>query len=236
MANERQSAEDFVTAVLSECGRYPFARIEMYVVFDHACTDGTFAALQAMAEKEPRLRIIWAPDNRCVVDAYLRGYKEALARGNDWILEIDAGFSHEPAQIPLFFAEMAKPRDCVFGVRFGRKGAKFSGNLKRRLISWGGSRLTNLLLGTRLSDMTSGFELFSRTSLQFILEQGIHSRGPFFQTEIRTHAHALNIAAAPIYYRSPSHAIGKHALLDALKVLRLMYQARKGMRLPKEAA
>ena len=49
-----------------------------------------------------------------MVDAYVRGYKQALGRGNDWILEIDAGFSHDPRQIPLFFSEMTKAQDCVF--------------------------------------------------------------------------------------------------------------------------
>lgn len=227
MANEIDNAEDFVSAVLSVCGRYPFERVEMYVVFDKTCTDGTLAAMQSMATREPRLKIVWAPENRCVVDAYLRGYREAITRGNDWVLEIDAGFSHDPEQIPLLISEMAKGRDCVFGVRFGLPEARFSGNLKRRLISWGGTKITNLLLGTRLRDMTSGFELFSCEVLEHILSKGIQSRGPFFQTEIRAHAHGLNIAQVPIHYHSPSHHIGSDSVKEAFKVLWQLYGDRK---------
>src|SRR5229473_5638342 len=151
-ANERGNAEDFVAAVLSVCARYSFSRVEMYAVLDNVCTDGTHDILREMAMREPRLQVIWAPENRCVVDAYMRGYRQALQRGNDWILEIDAGFSHDPEQIPLLFSEMANARDCVFGVRFGLPGARFEGGLKRRLISQGGSALSNMLLGTKLGD------------------------------------------------------------------------------------
>jgi dolichol-phosphate mannosyltransferase len=225
--NERQTARCFVSAVLSVCSRYPFNRIEMYAILDGVCVDGTYDILCEMAEQEPRLRVIWAPENRCVVDAYMRGYKEALDQDNDWILEIDSGFSHDPEQIPLFFSEMAKAPDCVFGVRFGLTDARFEGKLNRRLISQGGSMLSNALLGTRIKDMTGGFELFSKKALQYILKQGIHSRGPFFQTEIRTYAHALNFIEVPIRYDSPSHNIGGNALLDAFAGLWRLYKKKR---------
>lgn len=226
-ANERENAEEFVKAVLSVCSRYPFDRVEMYAVLDNVCTDGTYDILQKMALREPRLQVIWAPENRCVVDAYVRGYKQALDRGNDWILEIDAGFSHDPGQIPLFFSEMTKARDCVFGVRFGHPGAKFDGGLKRRLISQGGSVLSNMLLGTKLSDMTGGFELFTSKALKYILEKGVYSRGPFFQTEIRAHAHALKYGHVPIRYCSPSHNVNGGALKEAFMGLWRLYREKK---------
>lgn len=217
MANEISNAEAFVSAVLDVCARYPFKRIELHAVFDRSCTDGTLAAMRSMAKRESRLHVVWAPENSCVVDAYVRGYKEALARGHDWILEIDAGFTHDPEQIPRLLCEMAKGHDCVFGVRFGLPGARFDGSVKRRLISWGGTILANMLVGTRLHDMTSGFELFSREALEYILRTGIHSRGPFFQTEIRAHAHRLKLAQVPIHYHSPSHQIGGASVREALR-------------------
>lgn len=233
MANERDNAEDFVAAVLSICERFPFDRIEIYTVFDKVCTDGTFDILQAMVKREPRLQVIWAPDNRCVVDAYMAGYKEALRRKNNWILEIDAGFSHKPEQIPLLFAEMAKGRDCVFGVRFGLPGARFDGHIKRRMISQGGTVMTNALLGTRLPDMTSGFELFSSDALEYLLAKGVRSKGPFFQTELRTYAHALNFGQVAIQYCSPSHNVGGNALREALAGLWRLYRDRENLHFKK---
>ena len=96
MANESETAVAFVDAVLAEVAAYPFASIEFFVVVDRASTDPTREVLEAAARDRPALRVVWAPENRGVADAYVRGYREALAGGCDWILEIDAGFSHRP--------------------------------------------------------------------------------------------------------------------------------------------
>ena len=160
-----------------------------------------------------------------MVDAYLRGYREALANNSDWILEIDAGYSHQPADIPQFFEKMKDGYYCVFGSRFCR-GAKVTDKvLKRYLISRGGTLLTNFLLGTKLTDMTSGFELFSRDALNKILEKGIRSQGPYFQTEIRIHGHAFSITEVPIHYKAPSHNVGSKAVNDALSNLWYMLKS-----------
>jgi dolichol-phosphate mannosyltransferase len=226
MANEKDNAVAFVQELLAVCDQFSFERVELYTIFDNVCVDGSHALLQGLAESNSRICVVWAPENRCVVDAYKRGYQEALDRENDWILEIDAGFSHDPKQIPDFFREMSKGRDCVFGARFGIRGAVFDGGFSRKIISMGGTLLTNLLVGTRMPDMTSGFELFSRSALETILARGVFSKGPFFQTEIRTHAHQLNYALVPIAYRSPSHVVGSTVLRDALAGLWRLYQQR----------
>ena len=109
-----------------------------------------------------------------MVDAYLRGYREALAAECDWILEIDAGFSHQPDDIPQFFDKMDEGYDCVFGSRFCNGGRIYDSSLKRNLISRGGTLLANLLLGTRLKDMTSGFEMFSRPALEGVLDRALY--------------------------------------------------------------
>jgi dolichol-phosphate mannosyltransferase len=223
MANEIDNAENFVRKVLSECEKFDFNRIEMYTILDRSCSDGTLDVLNKMSLHESRLKVIWDPDNKYIAGAYLKGYKTALECGNDWILEIDAGFSHDPEQIYLFFIEMLKGFDCVFGVRFGMDGASFSGSSKRKLISKLGTLATNALLGTRLPDMTSGFELFSSSSLEYILDQGVLSKGPFFQTEIKVHAHNLNFGKVAINYQSPSHKIKAMALRDAAKGLKRLF-------------
>jgi dolichol-phosphate mannosyltransferase len=180
--------------------------------------------LRELKEQQPALQIVWAPENTCVVDAYLRGYREALAAGCDWVLEIDCGFSHHPSDIPRFFEEMLRGHDCVFGSRFAGNAGKVS--LPRRLTSRGGTILSNLFLGTSLKDMTSGFELFTREALQYVLARGIHSRGPFFQTEIRAYCHRLKITEVPIRYQGASHRIGGKALQDAFHNLWRLFRLR----------
>ncbi|MBF0454256.1 MAG: glycosyltransferase family 2 protein [Magnetococcales bacterium] len=227
MANEMESAELFVRQLLAKCRQWPFRSIRHYVVFDTVCTDGTDEKMAELAKEMDTLEVIMAPENRCVVDAYRRGYDAALKDACHWILEIDAGFSHRLEDMDGFFATLSQGKDCVFGVRFGEPGSGFNGDFKRYLISRGGTWLTNRLLGTKLSDMTSGYALFTHHALSTILAKGIHSRGPFFQTEMRTHAHKMDLAVVPICYHSPSHAVGKSALKDALGTLWRLRQTLK---------
>lgn len=223
MANERNSAEAFVNLVLEQCTE--FKSVTFFVILDKASTDLTRDILVNLSKHKPQLCVVWSPQNRCVVDAYLRGYEEALTAGCDWILEIDAGFSHQPSDIPKFFDKMLEGYDCVFGSRFCRGGKLTASSLKRYILSRGGSLLTNLLLGTKLKDMTSGFELFSRQALHHVLKQGIHSRGHFFQTEIKVYCRSLRIVEVPIHYKSASPSVNTSIVLDAVKnILRLTIQ------------
>ena len=228
MANERESAERFVREVLAACQTFHFKSVTFFAVLDRVSRDGTVDLLRELEKSVSQLRVVWAPENRCVVDAYLRGYREALDAGCDWVLEIDAGYSHQPSDIPAFFEEMSEGRDCVFGTRFSRGGRISDSSLKRALISRGGTLLTNLLLGTKLSDMTSGFELFSRAALQQVLDRGINSRGHFFQTEIKAHCHGLRLAEVPIHYRAASDSVNGNVLKDAFVNLWRLFRARVG--------
>lgn len=214
MANEIHSAEKFIQEALQAVQVYPWGRLVFIAVVDQASTDGTIALLREMALRIPQLQVIYAPENKHVVDAYLRGYHEALELQADWILEMDAGFSHQPHEISLFLDKIPQGYDCVFGSRFCPGGAYTKHPLKRWLVSYGGTLTANLLLGTTLSDMTSGFELFSRRALQTILAQGIESQGPFFQTEIRAFAHRFKICEVPIHYSSES-SLRQGSLSDA---------------------
>ncbi len=227
MANEGEDAVRFVREALARCDRFP--QVQFFAVLDHATKDNSLDLLRAYATSEPRLVVVWAPENRCVVDAYIRGYREALAAGCDWILEIDAGFSHRPEDLPRFFDAMAQGYDCVFGSRFISGGVTTKIGLKRYIVSRGGTLLTNLLLGTRQTDMTSGFELFSRRALEMVLERGIRSRAHFFQTEIKVFCRKLRIVEVPIHYSSPSPRLKGSAITESFRELRhLRHRVRSG--------
>jgi dolichol-phosphate mannosyltransferase len=222
MANEGDEAAPFCRAVLEQCSG--FQKVTFFAVFDRVTKDSSLDQMRALDQSEPGVHVVWAPENRCVVDAYLRGYKEALDAGSDWILEIDAGFSHQPEDIPQFFDAMEQGMDCVFGSRFIGRFEKSS--FKRRVISWGGTKLANLLLGTRQTDMTSGFELFSRQTLSMVVGRGIQSRAHFFQTEIKTYCRKLKFVEVPITYRSASPRLDSSALKEAFVQLWRLFQLR----------
>lgn len=225
MANEAATAVRFVDAVLSECERHGFDSVTLFVVLDNVSRDDTRELLEAHVAVQPELSVIWAPDTRGVADAYVRGYREALETGCDWILEIDAGFSHEPSDIGKFLEAMADGKDCVFGSRF-REGGRNLGTFRRRVISRGGTALTNLLLGTKLTDMTSGFQLFTRATLETVLAKGISSKGPFFQTEIKTYCRHLRVAEIPIQYNAGTHGVGRRAITESFVTLWQLFRRR----------
>ncbi len=226
MANEEETAVPFVNAVLERCQQEGFKSVTFFAILDRASKDRTRELLNDLQKEQAQLQVVWAPENRSVVDAYLRGYRTAIDAGCEWILEIDAGFSHQPSDISKFFDKMSEGYDCVFGSRFCEGGKISESSIKREFISRGGTILANLLLGTKLKDMTSGFELFTRAALQHALDQGIHSRGHFFQTEIKAHCRKLHIAEVPIHYRAASDGVNSQVLMDSFSNLWRLFKLR----------
>ena len=87
MANEIETATDFVDDVIAVCSRFGFKSVFFFVVVDTVARDGTVEAISLHQRLCKELRVIWAPENRSVADAYLRGYREALSGDADWILK-----------------------------------------------------------------------------------------------------------------------------------------------------
>jgi len=214
LANEEQTVEGFLDRVLVHLA----GPDRVFCVLDNVCKDRTVERVRARGQADPRVVLVWAPENRCVVDAYFRGYREALDAGCQWILEMDGGMSHRPEQIPRFIAAMATGVDFAAGSRFCR-GGKYLGFGKRYLISRGGTVLANLALGTRMKDMTSGFECFSRRAMEYVVARGTRSRAHFFQTEIRFMLRNWAWVEVPITYSNPSKGLGKSSVFEAVRNL-----------------
>ena len=224
MANEEKSAIPFVRQMLEQTN--VFQSVLFIAVLDEVSKDSTLSLLEEYRLSEPRLNLIWAPENRNVVDAYVRGYREALMSRTDWILEIDAGFSHKPGDLPNFYPYMHQGYDCVFGSRFIEHGSIKRDSYLRYGLSLGGTYITKALLGTKLADMTSGYQMFSARALQHVIDCGIKSQGPFFQTEIKTYCKNMKIAEVPINYDSPSRKISRNEIMDAITCLCRLFTQR----------
>jgi dolichol-phosphate mannosyltransferase len=222
LANEEATVEQLLQRVLAQLG--PLDRI--FCILDGKSQDRTMALVRGVSSLDPRVVAVWAPENRCVVDAYFRGFRDALAAGCDWVLEMDGGLSHCPEEIPRFLDALGKGADFAAGSRFIR-GGSYQGRWSRRLLSRGGTLLANLLLGTGMKDMTSGFECYSRRALSRVVERGVRSRAHFFQTEIRYMLHDWSWVEVPITYCNPSTSVGKATILESVRLLlRLAWEAR----------
>jgi hypothetical protein len=214
LANEEHSITELLDRTLFQLG----SDDRVFCVLDNVSKDRTREMIAERAGRDPRVVLVWAPENRCVVDAYFRGYRTALAAGCRWILEMDGGLSHQPEEIPLFIREMEKGYDYVGGCRFMEPGG-YTGPWSRYIISRGGGVLSNLLLGTHMRDMTGGFECFNRRALEAVLTHGVRSRAHFFQTEIKVLMHQFNWTEVPIHYKNPSKSVGKASLKEAFRNL-----------------
>ncbi len=214
IANEEETIERFMSEVcahLSEDDRF-------IMVIDDVSTDRTRAMVNNYIKNknETRISLIEAPENRNVVDAYVRGYREALLLNARWVLEMDAGFSHEPSQIPNFIQKMQEGYEYVGGSRFIRNGS-YKGSTYRRLLSGGGSWIARLLLGTKMTDMTSGYQCFTQEAIQYVLDRGIQSKGAFFQTEMKYWVSKFRWFEIPINYGNTAATVPTRYLSDATK-------------------
>lgn len=217
MANEEDDFPRFADEMTKMLDRLHSGSV--YLIVDSVSQDMTWELCRRLAENDPRYRAVWAPENRNVVDAYLRGFREAYANGHDIIIEMDAGMSHDPRAIPLFLRVLHEGNECAFGSRFINGGSMTDSPLKRRLFSYGGTRLANMLLGTKLYDMTSGFQGFHAKVIGELLGYRFHSTAHFYQTEVRYLLRKHRYAEIPIHYKAPSPRVSRNAIRNSLKVL-----------------
>lgn len=217
MANEEEDFAPFVdllSQVLDVIGTG-----KIYFVIDNVSKDKTLDMAKELQSKDPRFQVVWAPENRSVVDAYLRGFKEAYNNGHVLIIEMDAGLSHDPRAIPMFLRVLNEGNECAFGSRFINGGSMGDSPFKRRTLSKTGTTLANLLLGTKLYDMTSGFQGFHRDVVGEILKYQLKSKAHFYQTELRYLLRKRRIFEVPIHYKAPSPRVSQSAIKNANQTL-----------------
>jgi len=217
VANEADNIKIFYKELLRQLTKIKI-NFKIYFVTDNVSKDGTVQILKKLSTNNYKVSVIFEPKNQNVVDAYVRGFNQAIKEKNDYVIEMDAGFSHQPREILKFVKKLRKGYDCVFGTR-PLMSHKYKISIKRRIFSLGGTILSNFLLGTKLPDATSGFEAFKSSILSEILKKQLMSKGHFFQTEIRYRAKSYNISTVNIHYSFPSNSVSRKSLLNSIYVL-----------------
>lgn len=191
----------------------------VYLVVDNVSKDRTLDLCRELSVKDPRFVAIWAPENRSIVDAYMRGLREGLERGHDIIIEMDAGLSHDPRALPMFLRVLTEGNECAFGSRYINGGSMADSPFFRRFLSKGGTIAAKVLLGAKLSDMTSGYQGFRRDVLERLIKYPLRSRAHFYQTEVRHLLRHSRLMEVPIHYRAPSPRVSNKAIRNSIDVL-----------------
>ncbi len=217
MANEEHEFDIFAETVRNTLDKLRSGQV--YLVVDNVSTDQTLQLCQALEAGDRRFKTVWAPHNRNVVDAYINGYRAAYENGHEIIIEMDAGLSHDPRALPMFLRVLNEGNECAFGSRFINGGSITDSSRSRGFLSKTGTILSNVLLGSKMYDMTSGFQGFHRDVVKRFLGYPLLSKAHFYQTELRYLLRYSRYAEIPIHYKAPSPRVSRGAVIDSIKVL-----------------
>lgn len=156
--------------------------VEVLVVDDNS-SDGTGRVVDAMRAGEPRLHCLHRPGKMGLGTAYVDGFKYALERDYDYVMEMDADFSHDPDSIPAFL-DALRNADLVIGSRYLNGVTVVNWPLTRLILSYGANVYTRIITGMPVKDATGGFKCFRRETLAALDLDRVHSDGYGFQIEM----------------------------------------------------
>lgn len=174
------------------------------VVVDDSSPDGTGSIAARLAEEHTgRIHLIQRPEKLGLGTAYLAGFRLALERGAEVILQMDADFSHSPSDVPRLISAL-ESYDVAVGSRYA-PGARLAPDwgFLRRALSWGANGYARAIAGLRVRDATAGFKGFRRGALEALNQGTIRSRGYAFQIEIAylCQEARLRVVEVPIHFR-----------------------------------
>jgi len=176
-------------------------RLEVLVV-DDASPDGTGRVADELAQGNPRVHVLHREAKLGLGTAYIAGFQWALAQGFDFMFEMDADFSHDPAHLPEFLRAVVNA-DLVLGSRYlGGKVTVVNWPIARLMLSYWANVYARWVTGLRIWDLTGGFKCFRRRVLEAIDLSKVRSNGYAFQIEmsVRAWRKGFKLAEVPIVF------------------------------------
>src|SRR6266513_4177089 len=180
--NEAGNVPSLIPQVLAQD-----SRLEILVVDDNS-PDGTGRIAAGLAAQEPRVHVLHREEKLGLGTAYITGFKWALERGYDYVFEMDADFSHDPAHLKEFLKAVAQA-DLVLGSRYlNGKVTVVNWPMGRLLLSYCANIYARWITGLRVWDLTGGFKCFRRRVLEAIDLSRVRSNGYEFAMVMRGRA------------------------------------------------
>ena len=190
------------------------------LIVDDASPDGTGQLGDQLAQQNPdRFHVIHRAGKLGLGTTYIQGFKWAIQQGAQYIIQMDADFSHSPSYIPQFLT-LIPEYEVVVGSRYvkgGRLDERW-GWYRRLLSWWANSVWVRVILGTRTRDATAGFKCWQVKALQAIGLDRIQSTGYVFLVEMCYLAEKLGyrIKEIPIYFEE--RQIGESKMDSGIKI------------------
>lgn len=211
------------------------------LVVDDNSPDGTGDQADEIASREGRVKVLHRSGKLGLGTAYVAGFDYALRHSYDYVIEMDADFSHRPQDLPALLSAAAHA-DVVIGSRNIPGGTTIGWSRLRRFVSRGGSLYTRLILKLPIKDCTSGFKVFSRSALGHLDLEHLLSNGYAFQVEVSHACHRAGLTFAEVPITFPERVAGRSKMTPgimfeaALLVLRLRLGLARTAVMPKALA
>jgi dolichol-phosphate mannosyltransferase len=225
---EAENIERIVRAVLPVLSR---SRCEGHrvLIVDDSSPDGTGEIADRLAEELEDVEVLHRGRPQGLGPAYLAGFDHALRGGAGLVLEMDADFSHDPADLERLIAAVADGADLALGSRYVPGGGVSDWGRTRRVVSRGGCLYARSVLGLRIRDLTGGFKCFRREVLEAIDLPSVRSKGYAFQVELTLRAvrAGFRVVEVPIVFRERELGRSKMSLRIAGEAFVLLPQLRR---------
>lgn len=181
------------------------------LVVDDASPDGTGELADALAARHEEVAVLHRPGKGGLGPAYLAGFDVALAQGAACVMEMDADFSHDPADLAHLLAAARDGADVALGSRYVPGGGVTQWNALRRAVSRGGCLYARAVLGLGVRDLTGGFKCFRREVLEAIDLPSVRSQGYAFQVELTYRAvrRGFRVVEVPIVFHERREGASK---------------------------
>jgi len=198
------------------------------LVVDDGSPDGTAQIVKDLFQEYPDCLFIEERTGKMGLGtAYIHGFRWALKRGYEYIFEMDADFSHDPADLDRLYKACKNGADVAVGSRYVRGGRIENWPVVRHVYSRGGAIYTKIITWMPVNDPTAGFVCYRRRVLDTINFDEIQFVGYAFQVEMKFAAWKLGfkIVEVPIVFRDRKHGtskmskgILKEGILGVLKI------------------
>lgn len=196
--NEKENIEKIIRAVFSLEGEYHV------LVIEDGSPDGTASIVRTLQIEFPqRLFMIERKGKLGLGTAYITGFKWCCEHGYDYIFEMDADFSHSPADVPRLYEACAKEgADLAIGSRYCKGISVVNWPIGRVIMSYGASVYVRTVLGFKVFDSTAGFICYRRKVLETIDLDKVEMKGYGFQIEMKytTYKLGFKIREVPVIF------------------------------------
>lgn len=173
------------------------------LIVDDASPDGTGRIADALVSADEGVHVLHRSEKSGIGPAYAAGFEHGLELGYEILCEMDADFSHDPADLPRLVDAVKAGADLAIGSRYVPGGGTDGWPWYREAISRGGNTYASMMLGLKVRDATAGFRAFRDTTLRKIDPSSCQASGYGFQVEMawRTERSGLEIIEVPITFR-----------------------------------